>query len=95
MFDRCPIMLTEDERDWRPRPFRFFNAWLSSPKCLKVIEEAWMIDVNQRWATYRLINKLKNMKEVLKEWVKVEFVDLQGKLVKLESALNDLDLKVE
>lgn len=36
MSDHCPLMLMEDEREWGPKPFKFFNAWLSHPNCLKL-----------------------------------------------------------
>ncbi|KAL8515851.1 hypothetical protein ACS0TY_014523 [Phlomoides rotata] len=30
--DHCPIYLQNSLRDWGPKPFKFFNVWLSHPE---------------------------------------------------------------
>ncbi|XP_058220671.1 uncharacterized protein LOC131330923 [Rhododendron vialii] len=37
--DHCPILLTDDSRDWGPRPFKFMDIWLSNPKCMIIAKE--------------------------------------------------------
>lgn len=64
--DHCPILLMEDERDWGPKPFRFFNAWLENKECLIIMENAWRVNHKHRWAAVRICMKLKGMKEALK-----------------------------
>ncbi|KAA3481732.1 LINE-1 reverse transcriptase isogeny [Gossypium australe] len=32
--DHIPILLTNDPLDWGPKPFKFFNAWISKKECL-------------------------------------------------------------
>lgn len=31
IFDHCPLLLMEDEKNWGPKPFRFINAWTLYP----------------------------------------------------------------
>lgn len=93
--DHCPLLLLEDDRDWGPRPFRFFNAWLENKDCLKVMEKAWIDCPKQKWAATTLSNKLKAMKEALKVWANEVFGNVQTKLTLVESELHRLDLQAE
>lgn len=58
MSDNCPLLLMEDDRVWETKPLRFFNAWFSNSKCLKIMEEARSVNVDERWAAFRIIKKL-------------------------------------
>ncbi|GFS42115.1 hypothetical protein Acr_00g0078180 [Actinidia rufa] len=91
--DHSPIILMEDLRDWGPRPFKFINAWVLHPKCLQVMESAWMQSDVQGWAGYRIMRKLKGMKEALKEWNHVYFGNVQTQIEQVEKQLHDLDIK--
>ncbi|GFS28866.1 hypothetical protein Acr_00g0004350 [Actinidia rufa] len=93
--DHCPIILMEDLRDWGPRPFKFINAWVLHPKCLEVMESAWIQSDEQGWAGYRIMRKLKSMKEALKEWNRVSFGNVQTQVEQVEKQLHDLDIKAE
>lgn len=83
------------ELEWGPKPFKFFNAWLSHPNYLKAMKEAWESNNDQGWATFRLFKKLQSVKEALKVWKKVEFGDVQGKLSRVEEDLHSLDIQAE
>ncbi|XP_028083438.1 uncharacterized protein LOC114284690 [Camellia sinensis] len=39
--DHCPFVLMEDERDWRPKPYKFLNAWLLHPNLASIVETTW------------------------------------------------------
>lgn len=93
--DHCPILLADDLRDWGPKPFRFLNIWLSHPKCLSIAKEAWLQSNITGWMGEKLVQKLKDVKERLKEWNKNEFGDINLKLSNSEKQLQVLDLVSE
>ncbi|GFZ16219.1 hypothetical protein Acr_25g0006280 [Actinidia rufa] len=93
--DHSPIILMEDLRDWGPRPFKFINAWVLHPKCLQVMESAWMQSDVQGWAGYRIMRKLKGMKEALKEWNRVYFRKCPNTDRASGKATTDLDIKAK
>ena len=93
--DHCPILLKVYGKDWGPKPFKFFNAWLSNSKCIWLMEESWFNNSNQGWSTFKIHKKLKNMKAFPKSWAKEEFGGLQSKLETVERDLHDLDIKAE
>lgn len=93
--DHCPVLLKEDDRNWGPKPFKFFNAWLSNPKCLQLMEKAWVESNESGWAGFKIHKKLKSMKDTLKVWAKEEFGELQTKLEKVELELHELDIRAE
>lgn len=39
--DNCPTMITNETKDWGPKPFKFINAWLQNPRWLQIIKEVW------------------------------------------------------
>ncbi|XP_058185545.1 uncharacterized protein LOC131302757 [Rhododendron vialii] len=66
--DHCPIVITNDERDWGPRPFRFMDIWLSNPRCMAIAKESWEDNSVTGWAGFRILQKLRAIKEKLKVW---------------------------
>lgn len=93
--DHCPILLMEDESDWGPKPFKFYNFWFSNPSCIKVMNCAWDSYNDQGWAALRIVKKLQCMKEALKVWSKEVFGNLQWKLDNTIDQLHTLDLQAE
>lgn len=82
--DHCPILLANDMKDWGPKPFRFFNIWLTNPKCLSIAKEAWLNIDNPDWAGKKLVKKFKAMKDKIKMWNKQDFGDINVKLSDIE-----------
>ncbi|GKV01533.1 hypothetical protein SLEP1_g14082 [Rubroshorea leprosula] len=68
--DHCPIVLKNQITDWGPKPFRFFDAWLELPQFKGIVDDIWKSTVVNGWNGYRLKEKLKETKKVLKEWSK-------------------------
>ncbi|KAL7248515.1 hypothetical protein ACSBR2_003281 [Camellia fascicularis] len=58
VFDHCPILLMEDERDWGPKPFRFLNTWIIHPAFSKVVREAWEESQITGWGGFVMLKKL-------------------------------------
>lgn len=82
--DHCPILLMDDDRNWGPKPFKFFNVWLENKECLEIMEKSWRKNQNQEWAALNLSLKLKEMKEDLKSWAKVNLGNTQLRLDQVE-----------
>ncbi|XP_071715131.1 uncharacterized protein [Rutidosis leptorrhynchoides] len=63
-----------------PKPFRIFDVWLDEDDVEEVIKKAWYIEVpviERKDCMFR--NKLKNVKNGLKEWSKKKFNNLDEK----------------
>lgn len=67
LYDHCPILLKEDERDWGPKPFRFINAWVLHPMFMKELKKAWEGSSVREWAGYIVMSKLRSLKMALKK----------------------------
>ncbi|XP_071718070.1 uncharacterized protein [Rutidosis leptorrhynchoides] len=83
--DHCPIFLRDKQIDFEPIPFKIFDVWLENKEVEKVIIEAWNKKVygSRRDCTFR--NKLKNVKESLREWSRHQYGYLD---IDLENAKN-------
>ncbi|XP_071699063.1 uncharacterized protein [Rutidosis leptorrhynchoides] len=94
--DHCPIVLKDEEKNFGPKPFRFFDAWLDVDGIDQVVIDKW---VNSCIAANRLdckfLNKLKEVKEALKSWSKSSFGQLDGEIDTLKSLAHSLELKAE
>ncbi|XP_071727017.1 uncharacterized protein [Rutidosis leptorrhynchoides] len=94
--DHCPIVLKNEEKNFGPKPFRFFDAWLDVDGIDQVVIDKW---VNSCIAANRLdckfLNKLKEVKEALKLWSKSSFGQLDGEIDTLKSLAHLLELKAE
>lgn len=66
--DHCPIILDMSSKNWGPRPFHFFNAWLSHPGFDSFVEERWRSYAVSGRAGFVLKEKLKLLKSDLKLW---------------------------
>ena len=93
--DHCPLILTEDCRNWGPRSFRFINAWCLIPNFLEVAEKAWKNTVVWGWTGFKLAVKLKSLKNSLKEWNAKEVGDLKTQLINAEEEMHKIDILAE
>ncbi|XP_071740013.1 uncharacterized protein [Rutidosis leptorrhynchoides] len=39
--DHCPLMINNIEKNYGPKPFKIFDAWLDEPECDHIVKEAW------------------------------------------------------
>lgn len=81
--------------DWGPRPFRFNNIWLDNKKLKGLMEDWWRNSGCSGWMGYVLKEKLKSLKFSLKEWHKVEYGGMKGRLENLAEDIAELDIKGE
>ncbi|GKU94304.1 hypothetical protein SLEP1_g7819 [Rubroshorea leprosula] len=56
--------------NWGPKPFRFFDAWLEFPQFKARVGDILKTTVVNGWNEYRLKEKLKETKKMLKVWSK-------------------------
>lgn len=84
--DHCPLLVCSKEKNWGPKPFRFLNCWISHPNYSKIISETW-----QHSSHMNIKEKLKKVKERLKEWNRKEFGFIESQIDALELKINKID----
>lgn len=86
--DHCPILLsTSGSYQNIPKPFRFEAFWIRDHYSLKVVADAWLVDVGGS-PTFSLSRKWKNTKSALKYWNLHHFGHIQLKIKSLMSDIN-------
>lgn len=67
--DHCPIILITDARNFGPRPFKFFDSWLSHPELPDVVNIGCKGALTKGVPSKILAFKLKGMKQAIKDWM--------------------------
>ena len=75
--DHCPILIDSDCESWGQSPFRFELMWLEEKQFPTLIQGWWEEIKVEQWAGHRLATKLKELKNKIKEWAKLNFRDVQ------------------
>ncbi|KAL8473783.1 hypothetical protein ACS0TY_030582 [Phlomoides rotata] len=57
IFDHCPNLLEPSKKDWGPKPFKFFNCWITNPEFNRFIKEKRKSYDIQGWGAYVLKEK--------------------------------------
>lgn len=66
--DHCPIFINSVAKDWRPKPFKFFNCWVDHPNFEEFIRSKWQQYKVDGWAGFQLKEKMKLLKKDLQIW---------------------------
>ncbi|XP_071704285.1 uncharacterized protein [Rutidosis leptorrhynchoides] len=97
--DHCPIILKDSNFDFGPRPVRIFDSWFENVECDDLIRNAWDLNTRNTRADCIFRDKLKKVKEVLKEKCNPKFnklneeiESLQENVVKWEKLVGTRDL---
>jgi len=69
--------------DWGPKYFRFNNYWLKNRGLIGVVEESWRNQNVSGWMGFVLKENLKELKNCLKDWYKVEYGGMVGRTLRL------------
>lgn len=93
--DHCPIVLKQPEEDWGAKPFRVLDCWTEHPDFKSYVTDAWNSISVAGWASYRMKEKLKQLKLKLKEWNTNVFGVVDNNINRIEIALNDIDKEAE
>ncbi|KAL8495389.1 hypothetical protein ACS0TY_019509 [Phlomoides rotata] len=89
--DHCPIFTDFGKKNWGPKPFRFFNSWLSHEGLVPFVAEKWSSYNISGWAGFVLKEKLKMMKEDFKVWNQQTFGILEASIENKRNELLTLD----
>jgi len=93
--DHVPLMLHIDEANWGPRPLRMLKCWSDYPGYANFVREQWTSFQVQGWGGYVLRQKLKMIKNSLKEWHRQHSQNLEGKMSKVKDRISYFDSKGE
>lgn len=86
--DHTPLIINLQNHDQHhSKPFRFFNYLCDHHEFLKVVEDAWRMDVGGT-GLQKLWHKLNNVKRSLKKLHTREFAGIQSKIKTWEEALD-------
>ncbi|KAL5549263.1 hypothetical protein UlMin_004494 [Ulmus minor] len=93
--DHMPIILDTSPVSWGPTPFRFENMWLEHSGFRQECEQWWRGIEVEGWESYRMMEKLRALKDKIKAWNKEVFGDTR--LIKKEvvEKIAGLDKKEE
>lgn len=89
--DHCSIFVEAEAKDWGPKPFRFFNYWISHPSFKPLVNSKWSSFSIRGWGSYILKEKLKLLKGVLKEWRVETFGELDKSIEDKKCEIERLD----
>ncbi|XP_020262814.1 uncharacterized protein LOC109838800 [Asparagus officinalis] len=86
--DHSPELITIGNEDYiGKRPFKFFKMWATHPDFLSAVASSWD-KIVMGYNMYKFHTKLKNLKPVLKELNKRNFMNISEQVLR---AKNDLD----
>ena len=89
--DHCPTILQTKMLDWGPKPFRVADWWIHQKGYQRVVREAWSSAQQGGWGGVVLKNKLKYLKEVIRQWSKdYGFINDKG-IHKIQKKLNEVE----
>ncbi|XP_057425984.1 uncharacterized protein LOC130719378 [Lotus japonicus] len=66
--DRRPIILSLGAINFGPKPFLFYNHWLLDKEFEKLVSDWWCSATTVGWSAFVLQQKLKGLKNRIKEW---------------------------
>ncbi|KAL8466630.1 hypothetical protein ACS0TY_035612 [Phlomoides rotata] len=89
--DHCPIFTYYGKKNWGPKPFRFFNSWLSHAGLGTFVAEKWRSYNISGWGGFVLKEKLKLLKDDLKDWNQQTFGTLETSIEKKRHEILILD----
>ncbi|KAL8469021.1 hypothetical protein ACS0TY_032008 [Phlomoides rotata] len=90
--DHIPIYLDTTQRDWGPRPFRFFNTWMTHSNFKEFFKAKWTSYQVSGWTGFRLKEKLKFFRNDLKIWNREVFGHLDANIEARKEELESMDI---
>ncbi|KAK2413305.1 hypothetical protein QL285_036031 [Trifolium repens] len=93
--DHCPIVLRYSDVDWGPRPFRFKNYWIQNSAFKDLVTKVWEEQHFTGWMGHILKERLKGLKVVIKNWNFEVYGEVDSKIAKLRSEIEEVDLRSE
>ncbi|GKV26314.1 hypothetical protein SLEP1_g35645 [Rubroshorea leprosula] len=93
--DHCPISLSSSNFDWGPKPFRSIDSWTSHPGFSQMIEKSWNSFYVKGFWGFKCKEKLKLLRQKLKQWNKEEFGNIDSQLEEAMKKVDFVDFKCE
>lgn len=93
--DHVPLFLHVDESNWGPRPLRMLKCWSDYPGYVEFVRDRWNSFSIQGWGSFVLKQKLKMIKDCLKEWHQTHSQNAEGKILEAKNRRAFLDSKGE
>jgi hypothetical protein len=93
--DHCPIVLRYSDVDWGPRPFRFKKFWLQNSSFKALVSKVWEEQHFTGWMGFILKERLKGLKVEIKKWSFEEYGEVDARISKLRSDIEEVDLRSE
>ncbi|XP_071697855.1 uncharacterized protein [Rutidosis leptorrhynchoides] len=95
--DHCPIVLKDGEKNYGPKSFKIFDAWLDEEEIMQIITDAWhKADVCSQVRKDRyFMLKLKSVKDVLKSCNNKKYRQLDCEIDMHKNVARNLELKAE
>ncbi|KAL5574996.1 hypothetical protein UlMin_016695 [Ulmus minor] len=90
-----PIILDTPPVSWGPTPFRFENMWLEHSGFHQECEQWWRGIEVEGWESYRMMEKLRALKDKIKAWHKEVFGDTRIIKKEVVEKIVGLDKKEE
>ncbi|GKV41635.1 hypothetical protein SLEP1_g49141 [Rubroshorea leprosula] len=87
--------VAQPSKDWGPKPFCFFDAWIEFPGFKDMVGEVWESTAVNGWNGYRLKEKLKETKRVLKVWSKDTMSEIDLNIQRNIDSIANIDIKEE
>lgn len=93
--DHVPLILHADDANWGPRPLRMLKCWSDYLGYSNFVREKWRSFDLQGWGGFVLRQKLKLLKNSLKEWHQQHSQNMEGKITEVKKRISYLDSKGE
>jgi hypothetical protein len=89
--DHCPIWLECWRLNWGPEMFKFLNCWLQHPEFNSFVKDTWDSTIIRGNSAFILKEKMKSLKEALKNWNREVFGIVDLNIEKTVKELNDIE----
>ncbi|XVE94527.1 hypothetical protein REPUB_Repub02eG0016400 [Reevesia pubescens] len=93
--DHNPVTISEEEIDWGPKPFKFFNYWLEIEGFQNLVSSVWSSFIPNNQQNASLWCRLRSIKPAIKKWQK-QFCNMdQNGIKRLELEIDKMELDLQ
>ena len=93
--DHVSLVLHVNDTNWGPRPLRMLKCWEDDPGYADFVRDKWSSFHLEGWGGFVLKQKLKMIKQYLKEWHHQHSKNLERKILDVKNWISSLDIKGE
>ncbi|KAL5180906.1 Exocyst complex component SEC6 [Glycine soja] len=92
--DHCPILLRSKIIDWGPKPFKIMDWWMQDKGFQDMVALKWNNYHPNGWGGYALKQKVKFIKDCIRQWSYSNGVITAKKIQDLKKELNALEVGI-